>query len=419
MKVIKDSVHISGMTCIMCQNTIESALNSTNGIINAKVDYKKEKAQVEYDSDIVSITDIINVIKEKGYEACNEEEYCRSSDDYIRKISIVVIIIMLYILISETGIINMLVPGRLAVVGIISIVFAAIAGIILAGKISVPVKAATRAAKDIARGNYNNRINTDICTMELSELGNAVNHMAESLDNQEMLRRRLTSDVAHELRTPVANVSSNIEAIIEGVLEPTNERLSSCYNELELITGIITELEKLRQIEGENMILHIGHVDIYELAKEVKLIFENEMSKKNIRCDIIGEHIDVCVDKDKMSQVLNNLISNAVKYSKDGGSVRIYTLHGNGDIKKNSKDDSLQLVIEDTGIGINEEDIPRIMERGFTGYNGRLDRKSSGIGLYLCRKAADRLGFVITFDASYKNGTRVVIDMTQRYTKHE
>lgn len=135
MKVIKDSVHISGMTCIMCQNTIESALNSTNGIINAKVDYKKEKAQVEYDSDIVSITDIINVIKEKGYEACNEEEYCRSSDDYIRKISIVVIIIMLYILISETGIINMLVPGRLAVVGIISIVFAAIAGIILAGKL--------------------------------------------------------------------------------------------------------------------------------------------------------------------------------------------------------------------------------------------------------------------------------------------
>ena len=211
----------------------------------------------------------------------------------------------------------------LAVVVSISIVFAAIAGIILAGKISVPVKAATRAAKDIARGNYNNRINTDICTMELSELGNAVNHMAESLDNQEMLRRRLTSDVAHELRTPVANVSSNIEAIIEGALEPTNERLSSCYNELERITGIITELEKLRQIEGENMILHIRHVDIYELAKEVKLIFENEMSKKNIRCDIIGEHIDVCVDKDKMSQVLNNLISNAVKYTDNYGNIQI------------------------------------------------------------------------------------------------
>lgn len=377
MKVIKDSVHISGMTCIMCQNTIKSALNSTNGIINAKVDYKKEKAQVEYDSDIVSITDIINVIKEKGYEACNEEEYCRSSDDYIRKISIVVIIIMLYILISETGIINMLVPGRLAVVGIISIVFAAIAGIILAGKISVPVKAATRAAKDIARGNYNNRINTDICTMELSELGNAVNHMAESLDNQEMLRRRLTSDVAHELRTPVANVSSNIEAIIEGVLEPTNERLSSCYNELERITGIITELEKLRQIEGENMILHIGHVDIYELAKEVKLIFENEMSKKNIRCDIIGEHIDVCVDKDKMSQVLNNLISNAVKYTDNYGNIQITVIQEN---------ENVVITVKDNGCGIDDNDIPYIFERFYRTDKSR-NRSTGGavIGLTITR----------------------------------
>lgn len=377
MKVIKDSVHISGMTCIMCQNTIESALNSTNGIINAKVDYKKEKAQVEYDSDIVSITDIINVIKEKGYEACNEKEYCRSSDDYIRKISIVVIIIMLYILISETGIINMLVPGRLAVVGIISIVFAAIAGIILAGKISVPVKAATRAAKDIARGNYNNRINTDICTMELSELGNAVNHMAESLDNQEMLRRRLTSDVAHELRTPVANVSSNIEAIIEGVLEPTNERLSSCYNELERITGIITELEKLRQIEGENMILHIGHVDIYELAKEVKLIFENEMSKKNIRCDIIGEHIDVCVDKDKMSQVLNNLISNAVKYTDNYGNIQITVIQEN---------ENVVITVEDNGCGIDDNDIQYIFERFYrTDKSRNRSTGGAGIGLTITR----------------------------------
>lgn len=338
---------------------------------------KKEKAQVEYDSDIVSITDIINVIKEKGYEACNEEEYCRSSDDYIRKISIVVIIIMLYILISETGIINMLVPERLAVVGIISIVFAAIAGIILAGKISVPVKAATRAAKDIAQGNYNNRINTDICTMELSELGNAVNHMAESLDNQEMLRRRLTSDVAHELRTPVANVSFNIEAIIEGALEPTNERLSSCYNELERITGIITELEKLRQIEGENMILHIGHVDIYELAKEVKLIFENEMSKKNIRCDIIGEHIDVCVDKDKMSQVLNNLISNAVKYTDNYGNIQITVIQEN---------ENVVITVKDNGCGIDDNDIPYIFERFYrTDKSRNRSTGGAGIGLTITR----------------------------------
>lgn len=239
------------------------------------------------------------------------------------------------------------------------------------------VKAATRAAKNIANGNYNIRINTDICTMELSELGNAVNHMAESLDNQEMLRRRLTSDVAHELRTPVANVSSNIEAIIEGALEPTNERLSSCYNELERITGIITELEKLRQIEGENMILHIGHVDIYELAKEVKLIFENEMSKKNIRCDIIGEHIDVCVDKDKMSQVLNNLISNAVKYTDDYGNIQITVIQEN---------ENVVITVEDNGCGIDDNDIPYIFERFYrTDKSRNRSTGGAGIGLTITR----------------------------------
>lgn len=275
----------------------------------------------------------------------------------------------------------------LAVVGIISIVFAAIAGIILAGKISVPVKAATRAAKDIAQGNYNNRINTDICTMELSELGNAVNHMAESLDNQEMLRRRLTSDVAHELRTPVANVSSNIEAIIEGALEPTNERLSSCYNELERITGIITELEKLRQIEGENMILHIGHVDIYELAKEVKLIFENEMSKKNIRCDIIGEYIDVCVDKDKMSQVLNNLISNAVKYTDNYGNIQITVIQEN---------ENVVITVEDNGCGIDDNDIPYIFERFYkTDKSRNRSTGGAGIGLTITRAIVQLHGGMI------------------------
>lgn len=213
--------------------------------------------------------------------------------------------------------------------------------------------------------------------MELSELGNAVNHMAESLDNQEMLRRRLTSDVAHELRTPVANVSSNIEAIIEGVLEPTNERLSSCYNELELITGIITELEKLRQIEGENMILHIGHVDIYELAKEVKLIFENEMSKKNIRCDIIGEHIDVCVDKDKMSQVLNNLISNAVKYTDNYGNIQITVIQEN---------ENVVITVKDNGCGIDDNDIQYIFERFYrTDKSRNRSTGGAGIGLTITR----------------------------------
>lgn len=202
-------------------------------------------------------------------------------------------------------------------------------------------------------------------------------------------------------------------------LEKLNRKLNELSHEMfriEFYTDAVMDYLRLEDISSD-----------YEF-KLCRLDTAVKKAVKKFAPQFIGRHISlhieqiedsVCTDSKWLGFIIEQLISNAVKYSKDGGSVRIYTLHGSDGIKKNSKDDSLQLVIEDTGIGISEEDIPRIMERGFTGYNGRLDKKSSGIGLYLCRKAADRLGFVITYDASYKNGTRVLLDMTQRYTKHE
>lgn len=202
-------------------------------------------------------------------------------------------------------------------------------------------------------------------------------------------------------------------------LEKLNRKLNELSHEMfriEFYTDAVMDYLRLEDISSDYE-FKLCRLDV--AVKKVVKKFAPQFIGRHISLHIEQIEDSVCTDSKWLGFIIEQLISNAVKYSKDGGSVRIYTLHGNGDIKKNSKDDSLQLVIEDTGIGINEEDIPRIMERGFTGYNGRLDKKSSGIGLYLCRKAADRLGFVITYDASYKNGTRVLLDMTQRYTKHE
>jgi signal transduction histidine kinase len=260
---------------------------------------------------------------------------------------------------------------------------------------------------------------------------------------------------AHQIKTPIAAAKLIIQSLDDVVrnLENTSwgNSCNECYdkryddfknnesneknddNDLEKLDRKLNELshEMFRIEFYTDAVMDYLRLEDISSDYEFKLCRLDVAVKKVVKKfapQFIGRHISlhieqiedsVCTDSKWLGFIIEQLISNAVKYSKDGGSVRIYTLHGNGDIKKNSKDDSLQLVIEDTGIGINEEDIPRIMERGFTGYNGRLDKKSSGIGLYLCRKAADRLGFVITYDASYKNGTRVLLDMTQRYTKHE
>lgn len=260
---------------------------------------------------------------------------------------------------------------------------------------------------------------------------------------------------AHQIKTPIAAAKLIIQSLDDVVrnLENTSwgDSCNECYdkryddlknnqsnekngdNDLEKLNRKLNELshEMFRIEFYTDAVMDYLRLEDISSDYEFKLCRLDTAVKKAVKKfapQFIGRHISlhieqiedsVCTDSKWLGFIIEQLISNAVKYSKDGGSVRIYTLHGSDGIKKNSKDDSLQLVIEDTGIGISEEDIPRIMERGFTGYNGRLDKKSSGIGLYLCRKAADRLGFVITYDASYKNGTRVLLDMTQRYTKHE
>ena len=182
-------------------------------------------------------------------------------------------------------------------------------------------------------------------TQELAELSNAVNHMAESLERQEAIRRRLTSDVAHELRTPVANVSSHLEAIIEGVWEPTSERLQNCYDELGRISNIICDLEKLRQIEDENMILKKEPVDLLELSQAVQSAFEQELEKKQLACIVTGESAVVHGDQKRLHQAIFNLVSNAIKYSTAGGSIHIHVC---------DEVETATLIIEDQGIGISK-----------------------------------------------------------------
>lgn len=264
----------------------------------------------------------------------------------------------------------------LFITGISSLILAVIAGMLLAKRLSVPLTTAKETAEKIADGNYQIRYGSDkanTTALELAQLGQAIDHMAENLEKQEEVRRQLTSDVAHELRTPVANVSSQLEAIIEEVWEPTKERLQSCYDELGRISGIISDLEKLRQIEASNMVLEKEPVDLLELAQAVKTAFEPELAKKKLTCMVTGESAIISGDQKRLHQVIFNLVSNAVKYSTESGQILI-DIHNLG---KN-----VQLTVKDQGIGIAKEDIPLIFERFYRTDRSR-NRKTGGAGIGL------------------------------------
>ena len=134
--------------------------------------------------------------------------------------------------------------------------------------------------------------------------------------------------------------------------------------------------------------------------------FSSEFIGKKIRLDYEPIEKVVLTDEKWFSFVIEQLLSNALKYTRSG-SIKIYMADEN------------KLCIEDTGIGIASEDLPRVFEKGYTGYNGRMDKKASGLGLYLCKRVCDNLGIKINAESEINVGTKIILDLEQYKLRKE
>lgn len=285
----------------------------------------------------------------------------------------------------------------LLAVGVVSLVGAVMAGVFLAKRIAAPIAKTTEITKEISDGNYGIRFVKKVGTQELAELTQSVNQMAETLEKQETIRQRMTADVAHELRTPVANVSAHLETIIEGVWEATPERLQRCYDELGRISELISDLEELGQIENENLKLHFEPIDLSELARSAKASFETAMKEKQISCDVCGEAVTISGDRKRLYQVLCNLLSNAVKYTPEGGSIGIQ-------IKE--EPDAAMFIVQDNGIGISSGALPFIFERFYRADRSRNRRTGGcGIGLAIVKAIVQAHGGKISVESEIGRGS--------------
>lgn len=291
----------------------------------------------------------------------------------------------------------------LLVVGVAAIAGAVLAGILLAKSISKPIIQTTHIAGEIANGNYEIRFDDYVKSKELKELTEAVNHMARSLEEQEAMRKQLTTDVAHELRTPLSNVAAHLEAMIEGVWEPTSERLSGCYEEIERLTKLVTDLERLRQVESDSLKLHRTKVDLQDLAQRVMANFEAELGDKKLICQLEGIPVVVRADESRMLQVITNLLSNAVKYSNPGGHIHI---------KTEETEKLARLIVADEGIGIPAEDLPYIFERFYRTDKSRNRRTGgAGIGLTIVKSIVQAHGGTIFVESEEGKGSRFFMEI--------
>ncbi len=266
-------------------------------------------------------------------------------------------------------------------VGLASLILSVLIGHFLARRISRPILKTVEATGKIADGNYGVRLEEKTDTRELHMLVGSINHLAASLETLEKLRKQLTADVAHELRTPITILQSHIEALMEGVWEPTQERLESCYEETVRISRLVNDLEQLAKIENQNMKLKKSSFPIQEMVKKLAAGFENELLMKNLHFLQEGPEVILYADPDRIEQVVMNLLSNAVKYSGEGGCITFTAFE---------TEDATGFSITDEGIGISGEELPFIFERFYRADKSRnRSTGGSGIGLTIVKSIVE------------------------------
>jgi len=185
--------------------------------------------------------------------------------------------------------------------------------------------------------------------------------------------------------------------MIEGCWEPTKERLQSCYDEMTRISRLVRDLESLAKVESGNSKLDRSMISLKELSNSAVLNFEAELKNKELRMSVEGSDSRIFADKYRIDQVLMNLMSNAIKYTPEGGNI---------DIRISETEDSVILEFEDNGIGIPEEELPLIFERFYRADKSRNRMTGgSGIGLAIVRSIIAAHGGTVEVRSSLNSGT--------------
>lgn len=275
-------------------------------------------------------------------------------------------------------------------------------------KITSPIRRISAAVKEFSKGNFKKRV--DYCSdNELGELARNINDMAGSLENLENLRNSFISDVSHELRTPLTTISGFVEGIIDGTIpsESQGEYLEVVLSESKRLSRLITNLLQVSRMESGEAKPDRTDFDINELVRLALLKFEMMITPKNIDVllNLDEGRLMVNADKDNITQVLINLINNAVKFTPRDGRISIDVV---------TKRDKVFVSIENSGHGIDSEELRRIWDRFYKTDKSRSeDRTGMGLGLYIVKRIMTLHGEDITAESEIDKYTRFTFTLTR------
>ncbi|MGZ4690551.1 MAG: sensor histidine kinase [Acidimicrobiia bacterium] len=256
---------------------------------------------------------------------------------------------------------------------------ATIASVLVARRILRPVREVRAATRRLANGHYDERV-TEPGELELAELARDVNRLAVELETTERRRARLVSEVAHEMRTPLTTIEGYVEGILDGVFEPSEEVLVAVGEEASRLQRLASDLAELSRSEEGVVALHLRIVDLDDLTARCAERLRPQFVDKGVALRVHGgAPVPVEVDPDRITQVLTNMLGNALTYTPAEGTVEVRV----------GRDRELAtVVVHDTGIGLSPEDRDLVFDRFYRVQSAVRPAGGSGIGLTIARGLA-------------------------------
>ncbi|KPU45495.1 sensor histidine kinase YycG [Oxobacter pfennigii] len=285
---------------------------------------------------------------------------------------------------------------------LITILIAGLLSLLLSKQFSKPLIEVSDTSVKLSKGNYDARSRETSKIIEIKNLNDSINILGERLKRQDSIRKRLISDISHEIRTPLNILENNLEAMADGIVPVSNERLMALNDEIIRFGRLLDNLNILKEFEAEEVEMNIIKIAIDKVIGAVIKDYEEELRNKNIEVSFNSDDAEYFVmgDADKLKQVFINIISNAVKFSNEGGKIWI-----------DLDDDKSNIIIKikDNGIGIAEKDLPFIFERLYRGDKSRNSIEGSGIGLTIVKRILMLHSADISIESRYGEGTAVTV----------
>lgn len=271
----------------------------------------------------------------------------------------------------------------------------------LSGRTVRPLRDLTAAARRIADGDLRQTVDAPAGD-EVGTLAAAFNAMSARLDTATALRRRMTADISHDLRTPLTAVLGTLEAIQTGALPATPERLATVYAEAQRLGRLIDDLHTLALADADELSVHVARVEPVETLHRVARGFEAEASAAGVALTV--EDVPsppLAADPDRLAQVLGNLVSNALRHTPAGGWIVLGV---------RPVPEGVALSVADTGVGIPPDVLPVVFERSVRADDAR-SGAGAGLGLSIVRSLAEAMGGTATAASEPGAGTTVTVTL--------